>query len=205
MKLLLALSVVSGAAVQAFQSPSFCPAPVRTRDAAMTMRQVTPHDDDTADRRSLILNQVVLLGGSAAMMASSPSVVKADSTGKYSTKQTAKKRYLPRVRKGVALFAALGKTLDKPETIQAFYQYVEDNMATAMALYGSSTRIGELPDPKSRTVDKEAEDFVKEIKALAKGGDVKATYERAKATLVAYLAGTKLEPLGDAAYNASPQ
>ena len=171
----------------------------------MTMRRVTPHGADTSDRRSLIQNQIFLLGGSAAIMSYLPSAVKADSTGKYSTKQTAKKRYLPRVRKGVALFAALGKTLDKPETIQAFYQYVEDNMATAMALYGSSTRIGELPDPKSRTVDKEAEDFVKEIKALAKGGDVKATYERAKATLVAYLAGTKLEPLGDAAYNASPQ
>lgn len=200
MKLSVGLLVLAATAVQAFLPPSFS----RTRDAAMTMRQ-SPHDADASDRRSLVLNQVAFLGGSAALMLSSPSVVLADSTGKYSTKQTAKKRYLPRVRKGVALFAALGKTLDKPETIQAYNQYVQDNLATAMALYGSSTRIGELPDPKSRTVDKEAEDFVKEIKALAKGGDVKATYERAKANLVAYLAGTKLEPLGDAAYNEAPK
>lgn len=198
MKLVVGLLVLTATAVQAFLPPSF--SPPRTRDAAMTMRQANPHDANASDRRSLVLNQVALLGASAALMLSSPSVVLADSTGKYSTKQTAKKRYLPRVRKGVALFAALGKTLDKPETIQAYNQYVQDNLATAMALYGSSTRIGELPDPKSRTVDKEAEDFVKEIKTLAQGGDVKATYERAKANLVAYLAGTKLEPLGDAAY-----
>ena len=35
------------------------------------------------------------------------------STGKYSTKQTAKKRYLPRVKRGVAAFEALGTTLTK--------------------------------------------------------------------------------------------
>jgi len=202
MKLLLGLLVLTATAVQAFLPPLFVHIPARTRDA-MTMRQATPHD--ASDRRSLVLNQVPLLGASMALMLSSPLVVNADSTGKYSTKQTAKKRYLPRVRKGVALFTALGKTLDKPETIQAYNQYVQDNLATAMALYGSSTRIGELPDPKSRTVDKETEDFVKEIKALAKGGDVKATYERAKTNLVAYLAGTKLEPLGDAAYNRAAQ
>jgi len=202
MKLLLGLLVLTAIAVQAFLLPLFVHTPACTRDA-MTMRQATPHD--ASDRRSLVLKQVALLGASAALMLSSPLVVNADSTGKYSTKQTAKKRYLPRVRKGVALFAALDKTLDKPETIQAYNHYVQDNLATAMALYGSSTRIGELPDPKSRTVDKEAEDFVKEIKVLAKGRDVKATYERAKTNLVAYLAGTKLEPLGDAAYNGAAQ
>lgn len=37
------------------------------------------------------------------------------STGKYSTKQTAKIRYLPRVKKGVNKFAALGGIISKPD------------------------------------------------------------------------------------------
>lgn len=90
------------------------------------------------------------------------------STGKYSTKQTAKKRYLPRVRKGVKLFVDLGKTLDKPDTIQAYNQYIEDNLGTALSLFGASTRIGELPDKGSRTVEAEVEDFIKLCKALGK-------------------------------------
>lgn len=99
----------------------------------------------------------------------------------------------------------MGKTLDKPDAVKAYATFVEDNLATAMSLYGSSTRVGELPDPKSRTVEKEAEDFCKEIKLLSKASpgsaDAKAIYERAKINLVAYLAGTKLEPIGNAAYN----
>ncbi|TFJ88602.1 hypothetical protein NSK_000171 [Nannochloropsis salina CCMP1776] len=154
----------------------------------------------TADRRDHIRSQVALGGLGALLLAANPPQALADSTGKYSTKQTAKKRYLPRVRKGVAKFQALGETLENPEAIKAYNQYVEDSLAAALALYGSSTRIGELPDPKSRTVEKEAEDFVKEVNAMAKGGDVKASYEGAKTALAAYLAGTKLEPLGDPVY-----
>ena len=66
------------------------------------------------------------------------------------------------------------------------------------------SRIGELPDKGSRTVEKEVEDFLKEVKALPKAKDAaaaKATYERAKTALVAYLLATKLEPLGDPIYN----
>lgn len=66
------------------------------------------------------------------------------------------------------LFVELGKTLDKPDAIASFNQFVEDNLGAALSLYGASTRIGELPDPKSRTVEAEVEDFVKECKALGK-------------------------------------
>ena len=92
------------------------------------------------------------------------------STGKYSTKQTAKKRYLPRVRKGVKQFVDLEKALDKPEAIQAYNQFVEDNLGSALSLFGASTRIGELPDKGSRTVEAEVEDFIKLCKALGKVG-----------------------------------
>lgn len=90
------------------------------------------------------------------------------STGKYSTKQTAKKRYLPRVRKGVKQFVELEKALDKPEAVQAFNQFVDDNLGSALSLFGASTRVGELPDKGSRTVEAEVEDFVRLCKALGK-------------------------------------
>lgn len=50
---------------------------------------------------------------------------------------------------------------------------MEDNVGAALSLYGASTRIGELPDPRSRTVEAECEDFVKYAKALAKASQGK--------------------------------
>ena len=74
---------------------------------------------------------------------------------------------------------------------------MEDNLGPALSLYGASTRIGELPDPKSRTTEAEVKDFI----AFAKKLPSKDAYASAKQALSAYLSSCKLEPLGDPIYN----
>ena len=84
-----------------------------------------------------------------------PIVAHADSTGKMSTKLTAKKRYLPRIVSGVAEFKALGKDLS-PTTVASFLsdggdKSSSDKLVRAMNLFGLSLRKGETPDEISRT------------------------------------------------------
>ena len=58
--------------------------------------------------------------------------------------------------------------MSRPATLEAFNKRVDDDLGAAMSLYGASTRIGELPDPKSRSLEKDVEDFIKEVKNLSK-------------------------------------
>lgn len=78
----------------------------------------------------------------------------ADSTGKMSTKLTAKKRYLPRIQKGIAAFRASEGAMDKEEL---------ESFVRALGLYGASLRAGEIPDAISR----QADDLTKAFSAAA--------------------------------------
>jgi len=68
----------------------------------------------------------------------------ADSTGKMSTKLTAKKRYLPRIQKGINAFRENKGAMKKDD----FASFVR-----AMNLYGASLRLGEIPDAISRQAE----------------------------------------------------
>lgn len=100
--------------------------------------------------------------GSALPLLAPPSAVQADSTGKFSSKRTAKNRYVPRIKKGVAALQA-GDS-------EAFAATLDD-MVSAMKLYGQANRRGELPDKISQRLEALAEAFGK----VAKGGDEAAT------------------------------
>eukprot|EP01038_Epipyxis_sp_PR26KG_P015000 gene15000-20179_t len=76
--------------------------------------------------------------------------VHADSTGKMSTKLTARKRYLPRIETGVKLF----NSIDSTETAKLFVQDELPGLVRAMNLYGASLRKGEYPDDISAKAEK---------------------------------------------------
>jgi len=78
------------------------------------------------------------------------SVANADSTGKMSTKMTARKRYLPRISAGV-------KELNEAIRTSKVDEYIANDLpglGRAMNLYGASLRKGEYPDEVSRQSEK---------------------------------------------------
>ena len=93
----------------------------------------------------------------------SPSIVQADSTGKFSTKMTAKKRYLPRIQSGVTKFNSI---INTDNDIDAFISDDLDKLLRAMDLYGASLRRGETPDEISRTATKLTEEFGRKMAQL---------------------------------------
>jgi hypothetical protein len=83
----------------------------------------------------------------------------ADSTGKMSTKLTARRRYLPRIEKGVAEWkTSQGRFTDEQM----------GSLVRAMGLYGASLRKGEIPDEISRQADELTQEFEKEARKFSK-------------------------------------
>lgn len=109
-------------------------------------------------------------------------VANADSTGKMSTKLTARKRYLPRVIKGEEQFRALSTTGDKA-AVDAFIADELAGMKRAMNLYGASLRKGEVPDEISREAEKLTEVFFVSV------GKIPGTYDKTGASTAATKSG----------------
>ena len=134
-------------------------------------------------------------------------VAVADSTGKYSTKATAKKRYLPRLKKAVVEFKTLGESIENGKDFalisQSYQERIENSYGTALSLYGSSTRSGEYLDDQSREVQDILKNFISDSKSLAKIKDkseAKQVYSKMKEELEQFLTLCKLEGNIDAEY-----
>lgn len=84
-------------------------------------------------------------------------IVHADSTGKMSTKLTARKRYLPRIVSGVKEYNNIIN--NKNSDIEKFKKDELPSFIRAMSLYGASLRKGEVPDAISREAEKITNDF----------------------------------------------
>ncbi|CAM9434082.1 unnamed protein product [Ectocarpus sp. 12 AP-2014] len=134
----------------------------------------------------------------------------ADSTGKYSSKATARKRYLPRIVKLVNVFQTLKKDIASGSASpkSEFFVDVLADSVSAMDLYGSSMKKGETPDSKSRALQQLAQDFGSTCNSIGKslgkkGGEAEASkaYDKASSILVKYLEGVELDPLGSDVYN----
>jgi len=96
-------------------------------------------------------------------------VAHADSTGKMSTKLTARKRYLPRIVTGASEFDLVAKTPNTAES-DAFLIGKDSKGASlvrAMRLYGASLRKGEVPDAISREADELCSSFQLDLERLA--------------------------------------
>lgn len=135
------------------------------------------------------------------------SVAIADSTGKYSTKATAKKRYLPRLKKAVVEFKYLGDSIENGKDFsiasQSYQERIENSYGTALSLYGSSTRTGEYLDDQSREVQDTLKQFVSDSKSLSRITDkteAKQVYNKMKEELEQFLVLCKLEGNIEAEY-----
>ena len=134
-----------------------------------------------------------------------PSVV-ADSTGKMSTKLTAKRRYIPRIKNGVLQFnnAAKDNSLWKV--------FVNDELPPlkrAMGLYGASLRKGEVPDEISRQADLLSNSFastVVKLSSISDPAEIRLNIESSRAALDAYLSFAKLSTtLSDEYLTSTPE
>ena len=125
------------------------------------------------------------------------SVCHADSTGKFSTKLTARKRYLPRIVTGVTEYKAF---LAAP-TLTNTQSFVEDKLPglqRAMNLYGASLRKGEVPDEISREATELTEAFVGTMSKLVdkKSNAVSSeALQNSKKALETYLKFASLSPV----------
>lgn len=81
-------------------------------------------------------------------------IAHADSTGKYSTKLTAKRRYIPRILKAIPLFHEFSSEKVSEEDIKSYLKSETfSDLTRAMKLYGSNLKKGEYPDEISRTAE----------------------------------------------------
>ena len=118
-------------------------------------------------------------------------IANADSTGKFSSKMTAKKRYLPRVIEGVNIFKSV---INSEQELDNFIDSELKGLARAMDLYGASLRKGEIPDEISREATRltnEFNDSVIKLKTV-KSGDKEKAKSEALSTLKNYLEFAKI-------------
>ncbi|CAM9217669.1 unnamed protein product [Ectocarpus sp. 8 AP-2014] len=153
---------------------------------------------------------VVAVTAASGLAAGGLGVGAAPVTGKYSSKATARKRYLPRIVKLVNAFQTLKKDIASGSASpkSEFFVDVLADSVSAMDLYGSSMKKGETPDSKSRALQQLAQDFGSTCNSIGKnlgkkGGEEEASkaYDKASSILVKYLEGVELDPLGSDVYN----
>lgn len=139
-----------------------------------------------------IIDPTLLLHHDIPFIVSTSSIAHADSTGKMSTKLTAKKRYLPRIKTGLSLFNQL---LQQPTKtgIDSFITDELPNLRRAMSLYGASLRKGEVPDEISRKAESLTDAFVREVNKLESSKEVATQLQQADLALKEYLQFAKIE------------
>ena len=146
------------------------------------------------DIASRIMTSAVI----SATVVSKPSAILADSTGKFSSKMTAKKRYLPRIQTGVAKF---NEFINSDSGIDEFMTSGEgksglEKLKGGMDLYGQSLRRGEIPDEISRKATALTNAFVDSMEKLKKN-KTEENRKNARKALDTYLDFAKLTPSTD--------
>jgi hypothetical protein len=138
---------------------------------------------------------ITLTGPGATHTYVAPTI--ADSTGKMSTKLTARKRYLPRIEIGVEQF----NKISSPEEFRVFAQDDFPGFKRALSLFGASLRKNEVPDEISRTAEEKTEVIAKIVEKTSSSGAKESFSDNLKAVREAideYLSFAKL-PLSGAA------
>lgn len=123
------------------------------------------------------------------LLSSHPAVgaAHADSTGKMSTKLTARKRYLPRITEAVKEFNEMASSPTAPSSSAFLAKESADGLGRAMNLYGASLRKGEVPDAISREAERLTAVFKTSLEVAAKSrapGDIAAARKDFDAYLV---------------------
>lgn len=93
----------------------------------------------------------------------------ADSTGKYSTKLTARRRYRPRILNAIPIFQDISQNKISIDASKEFVTSEKfEDLVRAMRLYGVSLRKGELLDDISRKIDSIVDAFEADCKSFTK-------------------------------------
>lgn len=106
-----------------------------------------------------------------------PRLVRADRTGKYSTKLTAKRRYVPRIEKGINALGLLNvSTGNWQEDVASFVKEEAQDLRTAMELFATTyfsegNRIGAKERELTECVDQLFKGL-DQLKSAAERGDV---------------------------------
>jgi len=149
----------------------------------------------------------LLIAPAVLTAASLPAV--ADSTGRYSSIATAKKRYLPRINRGISEFASLKGEVNGGgfDGVSTFLTSRAPDMVAALDLYATGAlKKGEYLDKKSLGAKGAADEFTKhvdEMRSAVKAKDkeaLKTAYLAAEEDLTSYLSIGELPPIGDATY-----
>ncbi|CAM9457527.1 unnamed protein product [Chrysoparadoxa australica] len=146
--------------------------------------------------------------GLGLLTASGPAV--ADSTGKLSTKLTAKRRYVPRINAAVTEFQSIEGVIAKDpkewKPAKDFVAVTVPDVASALNLLGSSFKNGEYPDATSKARQAEAAAFIAKMGDLNKALSAKnapqalKAYGEGKGLLNKYLDGCELPLLTSEPY-----
>lgn len=131
-----------------------------------------------------------------------PLPASADRTGKYSTKLTAKRRYLPRINRGLGLLRGISPSDDGWKDNIGEFAAIRDDLVSALRLFGTSffaegNRIG----PTERALKEFADELDKAAKQLIRAadtGDRKAAgpaYEALMRAANSYADAAKLQEL----------
>lgn len=110
----------------------------------------------------------------------------------FSTKLTARKRYLPKIVAGLQTINAIGDGASIQE-VDSFVAEDLPKLERAMSLYGYSLRKGENPDDTSRTADLLTKAFVAEAKKLSTATDLKSQLQAMRSAYENYLQFAKIE------------
>lgn len=98
----------------------------------------------------------------------------ADSTGKMSTKLTARRRYLPRIVAAITKFEEFSNGKVSEDAMKTYFKSDGfQDLVRGMKLYGLSLRVGETPDDISRTAGILAEATDKSCATYASSSDGK--------------------------------
>jgi len=161
---------------------------------------MTSQGPQTIISRRAILS--IMVSALAAASLKQPAL--ADRTGKFSTKLTAKRRYLPRIEKGVSAFRDLRSKLTAAKendgykaTVAQFMASTGADLKPALVLFGTSyfsegNKIG--PVEKELTMDVEM--LYKHLSAMEKANsltEAKAELGLAIKAMNSYLANAKLD------------
>eukprot|EP00640_Fibrocapsa_japonica_P004298 CAMPEP_0113944306 /NCGR_PEP_ID=MMETSP1339-20121228/33092_1 /TAXON_ID=94617 /ORGANISM="Fibrocapsa japonica" /LENGTH=227 /DNA_ID=CAMNT_0000949471 /DNA_START=121 /DNA_END=804 /DNA_ORIENTATION=+ /assembly_acc=CAM_ASM_000762 len=211
--LVLCILLARGEALSVPKAETHSVAKIRSSTSTGLLSITIPADKKPSEQTGLWSRQQVLQRGGAWLGAGAAALVgvgalpleaRADSTGKYSTKATARKRYLPRIRAALDLFLALPEAIEagRWSQVEEFLGEPRSDLKTAMTLFASSQKAGELPDAKSQKNAKRADDVYASLGDLAKAAKTKntnkalAAYENTKSVLEEYITELKLPPLG---------
>lgn len=133
-------------------------------------------------RRDFLSTAATLVTLSGTLVAH-PLAAAADRTGKYSTKLTAKRRYLPRITAGMAQLAAIGPAFADdaawPSLVSQFLDSRADDMHAALDLFGTTFfSEGNKISPLERSLSESVENMynaIAEMKKVSARSDVTAT------------------------------